>query len=144
LDASALAKLVTELLIAIQAMSGYPAPDEHPAVQRVPQAWLERQVCDRPCEVYGWFPPGKVVYMDDRMDPLHDLAARSILLHELVHFLQQENGAFREHVRCRVWNEREKEAYLIQYRWLARQSAPPSTYWRLSQRPALGACRDER
>jgi hypothetical protein len=44
--------------------------------------------------------------------------ARGILLHELVHFLQQENGAFAERPGCDAWSPREQEAYRIQYEWL--------------------------
>lgn len=143
MDVSTLAKLVGELLIAIQMLSDYPTPREPPVVQFVAHASLEQQACDRPCEVYGWFPPGKAIYLDDRLDPLEDLVAKSILLHELVHYVQQESGAFRNESRCRAWIEREREALLIQYRWLASQSAPADTYWRLGSHHNLIACKDE-
>lgn len=94
-------------------------PTERPAVAFVDHRTLEEMACGRPCAVYGWFPPGETVYLDERLDPVADVAARGILVHELVHYLQQESGAFGAARDCRIWSRREHEAFDIQLRWLA-------------------------
>lgn len=124
MDPTALGKLVSELLLAIHLLSGYAIPEEPPKVEFLPHAELEERACGRPCQVYGWFPPGQTVYLDDRLNPLVSLAARGILLHELVHFLQQEEGTFAVAPNCEAWLDREREAFDIQIRWLAEQRAP--------------------
>lgn len=78
--------------------------------------------CDRPCKVYGWFAGGRTIFLDDRLDPVKDTLAAGILVHELVHFLQQESGKFTNPRSCENWLKREQEAYQIQGRWLRRQS----------------------
>ncbi|MDJ0943002.1 MAG: hypothetical protein QNJ30_06040 [Kiloniellales bacterium] len=117
--------LVLQLLTAINAIAGLPLPERPPEVVFVSQSYLESQACDRPCEIRGWFPPGRVVYLDDRLDPQNDTWERSILVHELVHYLQQEEGTFTEDGTCETWMKREAEAYEIQYRWLVAQEVSP-------------------
>ena len=128
--------LVLQLLTAITSISGYSMPERAPEVAFVSQSYLESRACNRPCDVQGWFPPGRVVYLDDRLDPQNDVWERSILLHELVHYLQQEEGAFTETVSCEVWLKREAEAYEVQYRWLVAQQVSPRLLRRIS-RPFL-------
>ncbi len=128
--------LVLQLLTAISSIAGYSLPERAPEVAFVPQSYLEARACSQPCDIQGWFPPGQVVYLDERLDPQNDVWDRSILLHELVHYLQQEEGAFTETVTCEVWLKREAEAYEIQYRWLVAQQVSPRLLRRIS-RPFL-------
>ncbi|MGF1610387.1 MAG: hypothetical protein ACFCUQ_13385 [Kiloniellales bacterium] len=140
MDGTALAKLVGELLIAIQLLTGHPLPEREPLVAFVPHAVLEQQACGRPCEVYGWFPPGDTIYLDERLDPLEDVHARSILVHELVHFLQQEEGTYALPASCRAWVEREREAFDVQMRWLAQQDANGYSRARIAHMPLRYVC----
>jgi len=39
-------------------------------------------------------------------------------VHELTHFLQMKSTVHPGLVTCRIWNEREREAYEVQTRWL--------------------------
>ena len=134
--------LVLKLLTAISAIAGYPLPDRQPEIAFVPQSYLEERACDRPCAVRGWFPPGQVVYLDERLDPENDTWERSILVHELVHYLQQEEGSFTAAGSCEAWMKREAEAYEVQYRWLVTQRVSPRLLRRIS-RPFLRlGCRD--
>jgi hypothetical protein len=118
-----LSDFVLELLIAIHGLSAYPVPDRVPEVVLVSHPELERMACDGPCAVYGWFPGGKTIYLDDRLDPVHKTVDAGILVHELVHFLQQESGRFTDRDNCNDWVRREQEAYRVQNRWLRRQPA---------------------
>ena len=140
MDPTALGKLVGELLMAIHLLSGYPIPPEQPRVEFLPQAELAERACGRPCLIFGWFPPGQTVYLDDRLNPLVSVAARGILLHELVHFLQQEEGAFAVAPDCEAWIDREREAYDIQFRWLAEQRAPLRAVSPFGKGPLKLAC----
>lgn len=142
MDAAAIQALVAKLLLAAQALSGYGAPAAPPELAFVPHSELERRACEGPCAVYGWFPPGRTIFLDSRLDPLSGLRARAVLLHELVHYLQQENDAFPGPVTCRSWLAKEGEAFEVERRWLLAQP---------ERRRAAGAmraplklfCRDE-
>ncbi len=120
-------ELAIELLVAAQLLTGYEAPDHAPAIEFVSHAELERKACDSPCEIYGWYPLGGTIYLDERLDPLNNLAARGILMHEIVHFLQESAGVYAEETPCVAWTLREREAYVVQARWLARQGSALST-----------------
>jgi hypothetical protein len=114
---AAIRELVTELLLAVQILGGYGPPAEAPDVAFVSHDWLEIQACTGPCQVYGWFPPGSTIYLDENLDPLNDMVARGILVHEIVHYLQNESGRFAGPDTCERFERRESEAYEIQYRW---------------------------
>jgi hypothetical protein len=134
-------EIVIELLLAAQALTGYAPPATLPQVVMAPHAAIERMACEGPCPVYGWYPTGPTVYLDDRLDPVADVNARSILLHELVHYLQKQNGAFADASADLAWQLREREASLAQARWLRRQGAdasialPQRARWRVVTRP---------
>jgi hypothetical protein len=140
---AALAQLVAKLLVSIHLLAGFEPPAEPPEVVFVPQEHLQEAACDGPCEVYGWFPPGRIIYLDDRLDPVRDISARGVLVHELIHYLQQESGTFPASGGCRTWLERERQAYDIQIRWLARQSPATGARVRLARRPWKLRCSED-
>lgn len=139
-----LTRLVAELLIAASTLSGYPLPEKTPVIVQLSHERLEQMACGRPCRVFGWSPPGMIIYLDDRLDLDRELFARSILVHELTHFLQQESGKFGARFNCIEWMEREREAYLVQYRWLAREQGAPVQTPGLVTAPWLVSCEDSR
>jgi len=143
METGALAKVVAELLVSIQLLSGYAPPSAPPRVAFVSSERLQDEACDGPCEVYGWFPPGRTIYLDDRLDPVRDIAARGILVHELVHYLQQESGTFLASGGCRIWLERERQAYDIQIRWHAEQVSAPGARAHLQRRPWKPSCSED-
>ncbi len=135
-----LSKLVTELLAAISALSGYPLPEEPPAVEFLSPTALEQMACGGPCEVYGWYPFGATIYLDDRLEPLTDMGSRAVLLHELVHYLQQESGAYGGTIDCALWLAREREAYDIQIDWLVQKRFSPKSLAPYGRLPRKLAC----
>ncbi len=143
METAALSKLVAELLVAAQTLSGHGAPAVAPEVAFAVQAELAQEACSGPCAVYKWFPPGSTIYLEESLDLDGGVAARSILLHELVHFLQQETGAFRVAVDCRTWMDRERQAYDVQLRRLAAQRTSIGSLARLGFRPWKMACHDD-
>lgn len=135
MDPGSTARLVADLLLAAQTLSGYAPPPQPPDVAFVPQAVLQREACQGPCAIYGWFPPGTTIYLDERLDLAEDMRARGILVHELVHYLQQESRAFAEETPCHAWLAREREAFDIQYRWLVEEGVALAAYYTYSGRP---------
>lgn len=138
-----LLELAGDLLLAAQSLTGYGAPAQVPEIVLVPQATLQEIACKRPCKVLGWFPPGKTIYLDDRLDPRTDSRAAGILLHELVHYLQQESAAYSDLGACRRWALREHEAYRVQARWLAGQNTMARPYNGVGRPPWSIPCNDE-
>lgn len=133
--------ILADLLIFAQSFTGYSIPSELPEIAFVPHVELQRSACDRPCEVYGWYPLGRTIYLDDRLDPIRDAKARSILLHELVHYLQNAHRAFNDQTECRNWALRERQAYRIQARWLAQQHVTAMPFMGPGPAPWTLACR---
>lgn len=136
-----LGEILASLLVYAQLATAYGAPARPPDIVFLPQAELARAVCHKPCPIYGWYPLGRVIYLDERLDPVQDMAARGILLHELVHYLQHAAGAFTDDIACRNWARREQQAYKIQARWLRENRVAASAYHGAGQAPWTLACR---
>ena len=102
-------------------LSGYQAPATPPQVVKVTHSYLEEKACGgRPCKVLGWFPPGDTIYLDNRLNPQDDLYATSILVHEMVHYLQHSSHKFGEAYSCEKAIAMEREAYAVQREFLLR------------------------
>lgn len=102
-------------------LTGYSVPESKPAVEMVPHSYLRQAACrGRPCKVIGWFPPGETIYLDERLDPEHDLFASSVVVHEMVHYLQRLSGKYRAPYSCEDTVAMEREAYQAQRDFLLR------------------------
>ncbi len=119
------AALIDALLDALPSLSRYPRPVEPPRLVYLPSAQLRAQACTVPCPVLAYYAGGRDIFLDHSLNPLISLFDRSILLHEMVHYLQAqqeeemrtlESAGPRE--RCRIWYAREREAYAIQQNFL--------------------------
>jgi hypothetical protein len=117
------AKLVLTLLTAISGYTGYAIPGDPPKITTLPHDALAQQVCGRPCQVFGFTSPDGEIVIDEGLKIGTDPVATSILVHELTHFLQLKSVAHAQPVDCRIWNDREREAFNVQTRWL-RDNAP--------------------
>lgn len=102
-------------------LSGYGAPATQAEVVAVPASYLVQHACGgQPCKVLGWFPPGNTMYLDERLDPRNDLFAASVLVHEMVHYLQYESGRYAKDRSCEEVIRLEREAYAVQREFLLR------------------------
>jgi hypothetical protein len=115
---------------------GLPVPDHLPTIEFQDQCAIERSFfrdpaheCGGKLKVMAIYVSGedRVILSDDwNPDSLKD---QSILLHELVHFVQDEAGV-QDHVQsyglC-VGQEIEAPAYAAQFAWLRSKSANPWT-----------------
>jgi hypothetical protein len=102
-------------------LSGLPAPLQAPQVRRMPHAFFVESACrGHECKVLGWFPPGETVYVDDRLDPRGDLMAASIVVHEMVHYLQYRAAAQGLDFSCAQSIAMERQAYGTQREFITR------------------------
>jgi hypothetical protein len=70
-------------------LSGFPPPAIEPVVVPVPHAYFVEHACGgRECKVWGWYAGGRRLYIDERMDPQASTLAASVVVHEMVHYLQ--------------------------------------------------------
>jgi hypothetical protein len=116
-------KLVLALLTAISGYTGYAIPGDPPHITALPHDALAQRVCGRPCQVFGFTSPDGEIVIDQALAVGSDPVATSILVHELTHFLQIKSIAHPGPVSCRIWNDREREAFDVQARWLRERAA---------------------
>ncbi len=102
-------------------LSVYPAPAKMPVVAMVPHSYLVEHACrGKECHVQGWFAGGQTIYLDQSLDPVQGLYDSSVLLHEFVHYLQQESRSSDIHMSCVANVAAEREAYGAQREYLLR------------------------
>ena len=102
-------------------LTGYDMPAERPQVVMASHSYLEQVACEgRKCKVMGWFPSGTTIYIDERLDVQDNLYASSIVVHEMVHYLQQASGKYVADYSCAQAIEMEREAYAVQQAYLIR------------------------
>jgi hypothetical protein len=130
MTAAAIRELMADLIIFIVGSTSYSSTSALPEVLPIARPELEQRVCGKPCPVFALFVPEQGILLDDRLDLLADTAAQSVLLHELVHYLQwQATG--RRATKCDEWLAREREAYRTQFAWLSTRDFE----WRKSPLP---------
>lgn len=108
------------LLAWASTLSGYPIPETLPSITYCPHAFFSKQVCGgKDCKAVGWYNDQSVIYLDEKYQYAdQDDFANSLLLHELVHFLQHHSGRF-DSLSCNDSLAREREAYAVQNDFLA-------------------------
>ena len=110
--------LILDLLDALDQITKYRIPDVPPTVQKVAHSVVEQYACQKPCAALAVYRAGEGVYLDESMTPETNVFARSVLLHELVHYVQDMNDELVNLKDCERWYRREQEAYAIQKRFL--------------------------
>ena len=123
-------ELFAVLLSWATTLSGYPAPERAPEVVTVPHVFFVNQACGgHECRVYGWYAGGDKLYIDERMDPQSNIVDASVVVHEMVHYLQgiartgniPDNGAaYGDKPLCSAAIDMEREAYGVQREFLLR------------------------
>jgi len=111
-------------------LSGYPAPAEPPTIVTEPHSFFVERACNgKECKVLGWYAGGRNLYIDESLDPEQNLFASSIVIHEMVHYLQsvargddvlQGGAAFNVTPSCRQLVHWEFEAYAVQREYIMR------------------------
>jgi len=117
-------ELVPALLSAIDQLSKYPRPTFVAEIFRVPHERLQELACTSKCGVLATYQPGEGIFLDERLKPETNLFDRSVLLHELVHYVQELNHERGDARPCERWYYREIEAYAIQKSFLILVGSP--------------------
>lgn len=118
------AELMPALVSALDQLSKYHRPVALPEVIRVPHERIEAMVCNAKCAALAAYRPGEGIYLDERLKPETELFDRSILLHELVHYVQDLSDEHGDMRPCQRWYQREQEAYAIQKIFLFMTGSP--------------------
>jgi hypothetical protein len=123
-------ELYATLLSWAVTLSGYPPPKEPPNVVLEPHAFFVEHACNgKECKVLGWYSGGKDLYVDETLDPENNLFASSIVVHEMVHYLQgvargddalRAGAAFSVTPSCKQLVNWEFEAYAVQREYIMR------------------------
>lgn len=120
--------VIAALMAWTVAHSGYPAPHDLPAIEYLPTAAFIQQVCPNraQCTVLGYYEDGtRTIVLHEALQELKERRARAMLVHEIVHYLQDNSGRWGAKT-CQTWIEREREAYRVQLLYLVENGIPPS------------------
>lgn len=117
-------KIVRQMFLVMDRLSRYKIPRDRPNIYRIPHAELENYVCGTHCAIKAWYRPGDGIYLDEILKPESSVFDRSILLHEMVHFIQDRAGEFANMDDCERWFHREVDAYTVQNRYLGVMGHP--------------------
>ncbi len=102
----------------VTSLSGYPTPDEAPRLEYRSHRFFVEHVCgNKECNALGWYNDAGVIYVDKKFRYGASEFAQSLIVHELVHYLQHKSGKF-DTKSCRDSAARELEAYHIQNRYI--------------------------
>src|SRR5262245_464559 len=119
-------------------LSGYPMPAEPPAIEFRPHSFFVRNVCGaKECNAVGWYNDQDIIYLDDRYEQDDSSFAHSLLVHEMVHYLQHQSGRF-DSLSCDDSLVREREAYYVQNAYIVDAEASIDRI-----KPAPTSCRYE-
>tara|TARA_B100000131_G_scaffold282531_1_gene289808 strand:- start:68 stop:514 length:447 start_codon:yes stop_codon:yes gene_type:complete len=105
-------ELIVALLIWITSNSDYKNPQKDINVEFLKQSQLSELACKRDCEILAYTPiePKYKIYLSDKLDPIDNICDRGILLHEIIHVLQEEQKKFAENDERTRKHLREMEA----------------------------------
>jgi hypothetical protein len=116
-----LSELHQALLSWAVSLSGLPAPSQPPRVLQKPHAFFVSNACGgHECKVWGWFPPGDTIFLDNQLNAQDNLLAASVVVHEMVHYLQFRAARGGAEFSCARAIELERQAYGVQREFIAR------------------------
>lgn len=113
--------MLTILLSWASHLTSYTYPGVPPDYEFKNHDFFAEQVCQggKRCNVVAWYNDEGVIYIDKRLDDWEDPLTRSVIVHELVHYLQDLSGKF-ESGDCEDQLKREREAYSVQRTYINR------------------------
>lgn len=137
-----MADVIAALLAWTVANSTYAMPPKPPLLEYRAQPVFAEQVCPPEavhCAPRGYYTDGTgTIVLEEAYRDLAQVRARALLVHEMVHYLQDVSGRFGEK-DCASWLDREREAYRLQLLYLVAQGGNPFAL----RLPALGPCRQD-
>ena len=116
-------ELILALMLWITSNTNYINPKQTPSVEFIEQSKLSELACgNRECEILAYTPiePKYKVYLADNLDPMNDICHRAVLLHELIHVLQEDQSIFTEYDERTKKHLREMDALVNHNIYLSR------------------------
>ena len=110
--------LARDLIKALDGLGRYEMPKTLPPIVQISQDEVSMLICGRPCAVQAAYLPEWGIVMAHTLDPVNNTLDRSILLHELVHYVQDLDQRYATETPCKRWFHRENEAYSLQNSYL--------------------------
>lgn len=88
------AKLLAVLLSWTVNLSSYPHPEVVPELSYKPHQFFVDAACagNEKCKAVAWYNNKNTIFLDDRIKGNTDANTRSVVVHELVHYLQDLSG----------------------------------------------------
>ncbi len=122
-------KLLAALLAWTAANSSYEPPARPPTVEyRSARFFLETCPGEVHCSTRGYYEDGTgTIVLHESHQHRDDVRARSILVHEIVHYLQNVSGRWGEKT-CESWVAREHEAFRLQMLYIASRTGNLSIF----------------
>jgi hypothetical protein len=114
-------KLIAVLMSWTASLSGYTYTDILPSIELKPHEFFVEHACqgNNNCRVGGWYNNAGIIYIDERLKDNNDAMTDSMIVHELVHYLQDINNKY-SNGDCHDHMLREREAYGVQRQYLNR------------------------
>src|SRR5690348_4474495 len=100
--------------------TGYPVPPERvPTIEFVSDAEIDRIAETDAYAVYGW-PENEVLYIPTSCEPMTTIECKSAVIHEIVHWLQDNAGEFDDINNIQCMATYEGEAYKTEDKFLGK------------------------
>ena len=111
--------LIAVLLSWTVSLSTYDHPGTPPEIEFKPRSFFVETAClgHEPCKAAAWYDYKGVIYLDELLKGRTDAITRSVVVHEMAHYLQDISGKYTEK-SCELNQKLEREAYSIQRQYL--------------------------
>lgn len=113
--------LLSGLVMWAASISPYPEPASMPDFKAITHRQLELILCaGKPCNAVAYYDHhASLIYYDEALDIENDIQARGFIVHELVHYLQDNAGKMdNTPLPCNDYVSLEQEAYRTQQQYL--------------------------
>ena len=118
-----ISELIVALLFWITSNTDYKEPAKLPDIEFLDQKSLSQLACKRDCEIMAYTPeePKYKIYLSSSLNPMDNVCDRAILMHEIIHVLQDEQKIYTNYDSKTKKHLREMDAlvnhniYLSQY-----------------------------
>jgi len=111
--------LLKVLLSWTVSLSQYDHPNVLPDIEFRDHSFFVETVCQNntKCPIAAWYDNNGTIFLDSRLEDQQDAETRSLIVHEMTHYLQDLSGNHKDQT-CDDYVYREREAYSIQRKYL--------------------------
>lgn len=116
-------ELILALMLWITSNTNYIEPKQVPQVEFIEQEKLSEIACkNRSCEIMAYTPltPKYKIFLSNELKPMTDVCHRAILMHEIIHVIQEDQNIFLEYDERTKKHLREMDALVNHNIFLSR------------------------